>query len=148
MKTFLVSLLVIVVAAVAFWFGFSRAGSSPAERPAAVIPEGAVDNDPRRPASAGKRAPGLAETLVGEWRSVEDVTFTRVFETGGNFYDTYQGDPAGAPGTWEIATDGSEELRLSSEGDTMRFRVMAVTEDSLTLVYLDRGNSLRFERVR
>jgi hypothetical protein len=148
MKKFSLLLLVAAAVAAGFWFGAHRGASSSGERPAVAVPEGAIENDPRRPGAVGKRAPGLEEALLGEWRSLDDLTFTRVFEAGGKFHDTYQGEPAGAPGTWELTSDGSEELRLASEGDTMRFHVVAVTEESLTLTYLGRGNSLRFERVR
>ena len=50
--------------------------------------------------------------------------------------------------TWQLATDGSEELWLDSEGDRMRFRVVSVSATSLELVYLDRGGALSFVKVR
>ncbi len=146
MKPITAALAVILVVAAGFFL--SRAGwfGEPV-RPIAPVPEGAEENDPTLPASA-KRPPGLEAQLVGEWRSLEDTKFTRVFAASGQFHDTYGGDPAGAPGTWELATNGSEELWLHSEGDTMRFRVVESTATALELTYLDRGNTLRFERVK
>lgn len=98
-------------------------------------------------APAGKQAPGMKAALVGYWQSVQDPKSARQFNADATFSDFYAGDPAGAPGTWEIATDGSEELRLHSEGDVLRFRVVAVTPERLELIYLDRGGVLVYAKV-
>ena len=147
----LLALLAAAIALVFFWkrgcpFAALCLLGGEAPRPAAEAPAGGVENDPRLEGRVG-RDPELAEHLVGEWRSLDDASFVRVLAAGGNFHDTYQGDAAGAPGTWALAGDGSGELRLSSEGDTMRFDVISITENSLAMIYLDRGNLLRFERV-
>ena len=147
MRVFLAVLILAAVAALALYLAAGSRQPAGGARPYAEAPAGAIENDPNAPAA--KRAPDEAEaSVVGEWRSVDDPAFTRVFEANGSFYDTYNGDPAGAPGTWAFATDGSEELRLASEGDTMRFRVVAVTGATLQLVYLDGNGVHRYERVK
>lgn len=135
--------LLVVILAVAAGVGlflWERSASSGA-RPAAVAPAGAEENDPTAP---NRVKPTLAAAIVGEWRSVDDPSFTRVFEADGKFYDTYEG-VADAPGTW---AEVGGELHLSSGAGTLRFDVTGVTESSLAMIYLDRGNLLRFERAR
>jgi hypothetical protein len=151
MKAFL-SVVAILLLAVAAWAAYDTLVAQNAARPSAQVPEGAEDNDPlaNDQKSAGKRAPGTEAALVGEWKSSTDASFTRVFQADGKFYDTYEGDPAGAPGTWQLATDGSEELWLDSEGDRMRFRVVSVSATNLDLVYIGGagGGNLSFVKVR
>ncbi len=126
---------------------FCLSGGEVPSRVPAVVPEGAVENDPRLDGRIGQD-PQLAEHLVGEWRSAEDASFTRVFAADKTFHDTYAGDPAGAPGTWEVSAGKVDQIRLSSEGDVMTFDVVSLTENDLSMIYLNRGNLLRFERVK
>jgi hypothetical protein len=148
MKSFL-AVVVILLLALAAWAAYDTVTED--GRPAADLPAGAIENDPSAGgAHSAKRDPNVEAKLVGEWKSVSDPSFTRVFGSDGKFHDTYNGDPAGAPGTWQLATDGSEELWLDSEGDRMRFRVVAVTDASLDLVYIGGagGGNLSFAKVR
>lgn len=139
--------------AAAFWLhgcgfaSFCLSGKKVPSRLPVAVPEGAIENDPRLDGRVGAD-PRLAENLVGEWRSSEDPSFTRVFSADKTFRDTYAGDPAGAPGTWEVALGKADQIHLFSEGDTMIFDVISLTEDDLSMIYLGRGNLLRFERVR
>jgi hypothetical protein len=151
-KVSLAAVLALSLATV-FWLrgcGFATfclSGGDVPSRVPAVVPEGAVENDPRLEGRVGAN-PRLAENLVGEWRSSEDSSFTRVFSADKTFHDTYAGDPAGAPGTWEVSAGKADQIQLSSEGDTMTFDVVSLTENDLSMIYLGRGNLLRFERVR
>lgn len=149
-KLILIALAALVLATV-FWLrgcGFATfclSGDEVPSRVPAVVPEGAVENDPRLAGRIGAN-PRLAENLVGEWRSSEDSSFTRVFSADKTFHDTYAGDPVGAPGTWEVSAGKADQIQLSSEGDTMTFDVVSLTENDLSMIYLGRGNLLRFTR--
>lgn len=148
MKPTIAALAVVLVVAAGFFL--NRAGwfGEPA-RPSAEVPEGAIDNDPTRP--AGKLpADSLAAQIVGEWRSVEDASMTRVFQENGQFHDEYGGDPAGAPGTWEIGPVATPSkfppLLLSSEGDVMEFGISVDNADGrLVLTYVGEGQA-KFKR--
>lgn len=134
----LVAAAAVVLVARFFWGHQNGYG----DRPAAVAPEGTIENDPRvpRPASANVEA-----VIAGEWRSIDDASSTRVLAADGSFYDVYGGERVGAPGTWEFS---SGELRLSADGEVFRFKLVDVSDRELSLVYLDRGGALRYERVR
>jgi hypothetical protein len=142
----LAALLVIVAVAAAF-FGRGASPERSADRQRVEVPAGAEENDPTAAPSGDQRA-AIAAAIVGEWRSVDDPTFTRVFESNGNFHDTYNGDPAGAPGRWSQPTDGSADLLLASEGAFLPFRVVAVTSETLQLVYLEGNGVQRYGRVK
>lgn len=147
MRALLAVVVLALVAAAAFYFGRQDFSSNGDPRPYAEAPEGAEENDPTAPPSGDQRA-AIAAAIVGEWRDVADPSFTRVFEANGNFHDTYAGEPAGAPGRWSQPTDGSADLLLASEGAFLPFRVVAVTPETLQLVYLDGNGVQRYERVR
>ncbi|OGG53040.1 hypothetical protein A3H16_02385 [Candidatus Kaiserbacteria bacterium RIFCSPLOWO2_12_FULL_53_8] len=104
--------------------------------------------------------------MVGTWRSNEDAKFTREFRADGTVVDAYEGDAsASALGTWIIVDPTKEPqdmlgvpadslmgltvLKLTfSNGDIMYFGVNSLTETSLALTYIGRGNTLNFTRMQ
>lgn len=148
MNKILVSVGAVVLGVTALFFLSGGSLYAPS-RPSVETPEGAIDNDPTRP--AGKLpADSLAAKIVGEWRSVEDASMTRIFQENGQFHDEYGGDPAGAPGTWELGTPPTPQkfppLLLSSEGDIMEFGISVDNSDGgLVLTYVGEGEA-QFKR--
>lgn len=99
--------------------------------------------------------------LVGEWVSVDDENFKRTFNEDGTFTDTYEGqDDATVSGTWLSfdkdnkpdnftypVGDGSLYVVLNDTKVSLNFAVSDVTEEELTMVYLDSGSVLKFKKV-
>ena len=144
-------IILALVAGIVFWVGGDPRFA--AARPAADVPEGAIDNDPNA-APAGKRAPDSEVSIVGEWRSASDPSWVRVFGEDGTVRDEYSGrEGAGSStGVWSLSQlSASKYPRLSVtsgfDGVTTLFGVVAVTATSLELVRLDGGGVLSFIRV-
>jgi hypothetical protein len=104
--------------------------------------------------------PSIEESLVGLWESTDDEKFTREFEADGTSTDRYEGDElATFVGEWVTFNDPSSEpveipviegatyLRILSGEETLYFTVSEITEDSLQLIYLDRGGALNFRKI-
>lgn len=105
-------------------------------------------------------APLAPDALPGMWRSIEDPSFTRtIFENGG-YVDAYAGEDLSINGPWMTFTDetaplgfpytaqsGVTYLQLIDESGPLYFSIAELTEESLVLIYLDRGGVLEFERV-
>lgn len=100
------------------------------------------------------------EDLIGLWESTDDEKFTREFEEDGTATDRYEGDElATFVGEWVTFNDPSSEpvelpivegatyLRILSGEEALYFTVSEVTEDSLQLIYLDRGGALNFRKI-
>ena len=99
------------------------------------------------------------ELLAGAWESTEDPNFVRTLEANGTFADTYPEEVV-TTGTWSIFThtDIPESfpytivedliyLSLDNSDVTLFFSIVEVTQNSLTLIYLDRGGILSFTRI-
>lgn len=110
----------------------------------------------RRDLAATTRA-----SIVGMWQSVDDPRFTRVFEADGSAADLYESEPS-ARGRWSVFTDASAvsapfpleantayvSMTMSDVGDEpLYFRVVALTPETMELIYMDRGGVLRFTRI-
>ena len=109
----------------------------------------------------GYPAPGQAP-IVGEWRSTDDANFTRQFNPDGTYTDSYEGDAsATSNGIWKLFTttnpdsaftgvlaQGTTYLKMADASTTLFFSILKETNDGLQLLYLDRGNTLSFTRVR
>lgn len=103
----------------------------------------------------------VSESIVGTWQSTEDAKFVREFRDGGVVVDLYDGEEV-SRGTFKAFTSVSPlqvafpleanavYLQLTMEGtqsDVLNFKVAAMTESKLTLIYMDRGGALTFTRV-
>lgn len=100
------------------------------------------------------------ESIKGTWVSIDDESFVREFRDNGELIDSYAGE-AEAPGTWEVFTNtaGVEttfpqepnvfylEIKTgTSTADILHFTIAKVTPEDLELIYMARGNILRFTK--
>ena len=106
------------------------------------------------------------DPMIGTWQSTEDSKFTRQFNADGTVVDAYQNDASATMfGTWMVVDPAKEPqdtlnvpadslagmtvLKITfSNGDIMYFDVNKLTETSLTLTYLGRGNVLTFIKMK
>jgi hypothetical protein len=105
----------------------------------------------------------LRHFMVGTWDSADDTRLSREFDPDGTAIDRYDGDEsATARGTWllftgSVAPPEAAHHKLSAEGiylevrergDVLLFAVLGVDSQNLVLGYLERGNTLRFSRLK
>jgi membrane-bound inhibitor of C-type lysozyme len=104
----------------------------------------------------------VSESIVGKWQSTEDNKFVREFKADGTAVDTYDSkDPH--EGTWTVFTkdkpldvkfpieESATYLQLSikdNSTDVLHFKISALTPESLELIFMDRGGSLKFTRIQ
>ncbi len=114
------------------------------------------------PTSQSEENDRTTDPLVGTWRSREDSKFTREFYADGSFVDRYEGNAAATqPGEWRRASKaeveaslagsleaGMDYLILTIDGEIYNFGLVDLTPTALELVYLDRGNTLSFTKVK
>ena len=104
----------------------------------------------------------VTRTLIqGKWVSTQDAKFTREFTAEGKLIDSYDGS-AQDTGNWTLFTkemppegftgtleEGPIYLAIGfTETPPLYFKVAKIDENSLELVYLDRGNTLSFTRMK
>lgn len=100
-----------------------------------------------------------ADSIVGTWQSTDDESSVRVIYENGGFADVYQGEELSS-GSWYVfdganapedfpypAVENVEYLALVDAEGTLFFSIAERTEQSLTLIYLDRGGALSYSRV-
>ena len=106
------------------------------------------------------RISAATDALNGTWISKDDSKFRREFYDNGEVIDRYEGDAnATQEGTWKVFTkenpdseftsayeNGVIYLRMNMAGDKSYFKLIKVTPEELEMVYLERGNTLRFDR--
>ncbi len=111
--------------------------------------------------------PASDPAMNGTWKSNDDAKFTRTFKADGTVTDAYQGDAsatesgtyavvdplkesAGAFGSVSAASlTGMTVLKLTfPKSGVMYFGVNSMTETSLKLTYIGRGNVLTFTKVQ
>ena len=139
-----------------------------------VIPEDTVSIPEVAASTEQQSTPTVASdpALVGLWQSIDDKKFSREFkadlraeasaQAGGTVEDRYLGnDTATQIGTWVVVDPTQENTGVSPtdlagmtvlklafpDGQVMYYGVSAVSSDSLTLIYLVRGNTLSFTKV-
>ncbi|HEY1037002.1 MAG TPA: hypothetical protein VGE62_00305 [Candidatus Paceibacterota bacterium] len=101
-------------------------------------------------------------SIVGAWKSIDDSKSVREFKADGKVADIYDGKTV-ASDFWDVFMKGSapkvsfpvEEgvvyVRLTGTGpdaEALTFKVVKVTPEELEIVYMERGNVLRYERVK
>lgn len=126
---------------------------------------GMSDSKPAEQTSQVAANPKPAEvkvTIVGIWKSTDDAKFTREFHADGSFVDKYANDSSTtAEGQWKVFVGpgngepaslplkvGVTYVKLSFPEEAAFFSLTKLTSDSLELVYLDRGGTLSFTKVR
>ena len=100
--------------------------------------------------------------LIGVWQSTTDAKFVREFRADGTVVDSYDGAPQ-ATDTWKLFTKdnapqvsfaleaGASYIQITRQGGvptTFTFKIATLTQDELDLIYLDRGGSLTFKKIR
>ena len=106
------------------------------------------------------RGEDVSEMIVGLWESTDDDKFTREFLGTGTVTDRYEGDEfATSVGTWELldslsgepistpAAAGATYLKIVFSEEVLYFTVSEVLDDTLQLIFLDRGGALNFTRM-
>lgn len=102
------------------------------------------------------------EKMTGTWKSSDDAKFTRTFNADGTFTDSYEGEPsANESGTYSVvdatkvdvgvpatAIAGMTVVKLSSSSGDLYFSINEVTDSTLVMTYLGRGNILSFTKVQ
>lgn len=128
-------------------------------QPSAVPPQ--VTDRTELPPAAGERpsAVTIANSIEGNWRSVEDPRFTRSFSASGAVTDRYEGDEEATavghfaldgdhvPAQVRAAAGSATVLTLEFPEEALFFIVTKLTADELELVYVGAHGTLRFTRI-
>lgn len=99
------------------------------------------------------------ENIVGKWVSLDDEKFTREFRSDGTAIDSYE-DEEVSEGEWlvftyesGIATEFPQDpestyiqIKDADPQGVLYFSLAKLTPEELELIYMDRGNVLRFSR--
>jgi len=95
--------------------------------------------------------------IIGEWKSSTDAKFSRRFTTE-KVVDIYAGKVI-SDDTWDIFTKenlynisfavelNTPYLQIVTDSGSMYFKVNKVTPEELELIYMDKGNILKFTKV-
>lgn len=163
MKQFVVLLLAVLLIGGIAYAWYQQATMMPAA-PTETNEDVAVDTgaDDRAMSDAGiDTEPIPADSIVGTWQSTDDPNFVRTIYENGGFTDSYEGSPdATHSGTWVTFTAteapddfaypteaGTTYLEMSDEDTVYTFAIIELSEESVTMLYLDRGGVLSFERI-
>jgi len=133
------------------------AGTALAQVPQAQVPQAQTS---QRPSLAVFR-----QALVGTWQDLNNTRFTREFDADGTSVRGVDGDPsAAATGHWRLFEGSAVPaglagfgrkfdpagfyVEIDESGDTLLFALLNISRDSLQMVYLERGNTLSFGRLK
>lgn len=157
MKNTVIGLILLAVLVIGGFYFLS--GSSQEKDDTSITPEEDV-TAPTEEVGGVAEAPLPNNSLAGTWQSIDDSKFLRTIYENGGYTDTYVGDSdASENGPWVTFTkatapsdipypleDNVTYLQLSGSV-TLYFKILELSENRLTLVYLNRGNILQFVRV-
>jgi hypothetical protein len=87
--------------------------------------------------------PSLMQQLEGRWISEDDKQFEVVFK--GNTKQDYYGGKVESHYRYRIRKDSLIATDVNT-GDVFNYSIMGLTSKSLTLMYLERGNLLKFRK--
>ena len=151
-KTLWVVIVIILLAGATYWYSNGQSAQQ-------------AGPDQQVPASGESSA--VDPLMTGTWKSTDDAKFTRTFNADGTVTDAYEGDasatvtgtyttvdplkePAGALGAVPLESlTGVTVLKVTfPQSEVMYFSINKLTETSLTMTYLGRGNILLFTKVR
>lgn len=128
-------------------------------QPSAVPPQLSEDTKEEPTTTETPSAVTIANSIEGNWKSVDDVRFTRSFGSNGQVTDRYEGnDDATITGHFELngdhvpaqvraAAGASPVLSISFPEEALFFIVTKLTANELELVYLGGNGTLRFTRI-
>lgn len=96
----------------------------------------------------------------GQWQSVDDDNFVRVLNDDNTFKDIYD-EVVSSSGTWFIfdssnkptdfiypVENGKTYLIMNDTSSSLNFLVAEINSEKLTLIYLDNGGVLQFNKVK
>jgi hypothetical protein len=91
-----------------------------------------------------------SEEILGEWRSKDDKKSVVVFSEDGTFKSVYDEEELSS-GSWRIEEERGEfdvsfYLYQEVDEEVYEYEITNIDEESLSLIYLDRGNILEYER--
>jgi hypothetical protein len=86
----------------------------------------------------------ISNLLGGTWISTEDPKYSVIFKNGTKT-DLYE-DEQTSFGTFELAGTDEPHLVVQEGEETYEYAIINVSKESLTLMYLPRGNFLEFTR--
>lgn len=147
-KTLWAVIIIVLLAGAAYWYS---SGTS-AQRQGQQVP-------------APDEYSSVDPLMTGTWKSDQDAKFTRTFNADGTVVDAYEGsasttgtystvdplkEPAGAFGVVPLDTlTGVTVFKITfPQSEVMYFSINKLTETSLAMTYLGRGNILLFTKVR
>lgn len=104
----------------------------------------------------------VQQNIVGTWKSTQDAKFTREFTSAGAVIDYYENKEV-TKGTWQIFNE-AKPLKVSfplektalyvqmttaeDPNGTLNFKLIKLTPESLELVYMERGGTNTFTRIK
>lgn len=160
-KSAVITVLVIIVLAIGVWYVAGMKRAAPMQ--GGVVEDWSATSSSASGTSELAGTP-LSEQLAGTWRSSDDAKFTRSFTADGKVTDAYQGDASATEtGTYAIVNPAQEKalpvpaasvagmsvLRIDfPKSGTLYFSINALSDGSLQMTYLGRGNILSFTRVQ
>jgi len=138
--------IVVIIIIIGIWFfGQNKEDATPIATPGDTeIPALSVDQ--------------IRQNLVGTWRSLDDDKSIATYNDNGTFRALYDGLEQ-QNGAWEMYTlegknggPSGNFMRTIDSYDTrgdgiLEYAIIEATGDALTLSYMGRGNTLRYERV-
>lgn len=99
------------------------------------------------------------EKISGNWISVDDSEFSRKFNSDLTFSDSYGEDGVVSSGIWFVFNkdnapenfpytmeSGKDYLVINDTNTTLSFVISEITDSSLTLIYLEGGSVLKFNK--
>jgi hypothetical protein len=91
-----------------------------------------------------------SEEILGEWRNKDDKKSVVVFNEDGTFKSVYDEEELSS-GSWRIEEERGEfdvsfYLYQEVDEEVYEYEITNIDEESLSLIYLDRGNILEYER--
>jgi len=100
--------------------------------------------------------------IIGTWQSTDDPKFTREFKSDGKVIDAYDGAVKESALSWTIFTssmpvdgfsgefeEGAVYLSIATlRKDELHFKIEQIDANNLVLIYLDRGGTLSFTKLR
>jgi hypothetical protein len=91
-----------------------------------------------------------SEEILGEWRNKDDEKSVVVFSEDGTFKSVYDEEELSS-GSWRIEEERGEfdvsfYLYQEVDEEVYEYEITNIDEESLSLIYLDRGNILEYER--
>lgn len=101
----------------------------------------------------------INQNIIGEWQSIDDPKFVRVFSKDGYCSDVYDGNIESkdsckfykgkdAKNIVSNPEDDVVYLRIGDSSNGLSFEVINLTPTELSLIYLERGNILSFKKVK